>query len=290
MSKKDFSPLILKGNLKSKIKDHPNTEIIMHGEDHSKIDNSYYEQLLTQPLNGKILVEHSTNSCEVKPEDEHLFKQHAKGSEWIFYTLKMLKNLNVICFDTRSEHGYLNAFQEQAVFDAAERLVTGDLNDVKIFLEGVKINIATFYRNEEFFNVLPGYVERSLTVLSSQLNTVSTLLKLRKGKGNDYLVCDIPVKDLLRGVALTLAANIRKVASVSVDLSLINTVLLLHMKGEKEINIFTGKNHVVRLSKLLELKNMKITGMTKKLEVLAEIELDGDLDMDKKICAINQKS
>jgi len=188
-----------------------------------------------------------------------------------------------MCFDTRSEHGYLNAFQELAVFAAAERLETGNLDDIRIFIEGVRTNMQVFYTHEDFFNVFPGYVERSAKYLNSQLKALSALLKLNKLHGKEFLIFGIPLNALLRGVALTLASNIRKVASVSVDISLINTVVLLHLQGERQVNIFAGKNHVVRLSKLLELKNLKLKGMTAELEASADLELDGDLNMDQRI-------
>jgi len=48
MSLKAFAPLVLTGNLVSK-DGSLDTKIIMHGENHSNIDNSYYEKLLSKP-------------------------------------------------------------------------------------------------------------------------------------------------------------------------------------------------------------------------------------------------
>jgi hypothetical protein len=61
----------------------------MYGEEHLNIDNEFYESLLSHTnADTVILVEHSTNSCHVSANTEHLFQAHAKGSEWVFYTQK----------------------------------------------------------------------------------------------------------------------------------------------------------------------------------------------------------
>lgn len=271
-------PLILDATLVS------GTHITMYGEEHLNIDNDFYESLLSPLSNTKtntvILVEHSTNSCQVSANTEHLFQAHAKGTEWVFYTQKKAGNPNVVCFDTRAEHGYLNAFQELELAQAAERLHLGVPADIRFFIDNCMRTMSVFAHHHAWFeNVLPGYFDRSYAMLNSQLQVVMALLKWRKVHGSGANDDD----RVLPGVAGVLVANLKRVASVSVDINLIRLVEELSAMGAKNILVFAGKNHVARMSQMLQFKPR-----TKKLSVkinaeATTVEMDGDMNTDKQI-------
>jgi hypothetical protein len=166
------TPLLFEGKLNG-------VSIFMYGEDHSNINNNYYKRInKTIQEDDLILVEHSTNACEIKPEEEHLFREHAKGSEWIFYTQKKLGNPNVICFDTRSENGYLNAFQEKRLFQIGFELPTCKPQEMREYIDGVMYTMKTLDDNSKQFEVaMPGYFDRSFKMLRKMLLMVAHSLR-----------------------------------------------------------------------------------------------------------------
>jgi hypothetical protein len=275
-SKNAVIPLILDATLV-----FSGAQIQMYGEEHLNIDNEFYESLLSHTnADTVILVEHSTNSCHVSANTEHLFQAHAKGSEWVFYTQKKAGNPNVVCFDTRAEHGYLNAFEELEMAQVAERLHLGVPADIRFFIDNCMRTMSVFAHHHAWFeNVLPGYFDRSYAMLNSQLQVVMALLKWRKAHPGAN-------GKVLPGVAGVLAANLKRVASVSVDINLIRLIEELSAMGFKNILVFAGKNHVVRMSQMLQFKPR-----TKKVSVKinaemteqATTEMDGDMNTDRQI-------
>lgn len=273
---KKNAPLILEATLES------GARLTMYGEDHQQIDNAFYENLQVPPSTA-ILVEHSTNDCNVTANTEHLFQAHAKGTEWVFYTQKKAGNPNVVCFDTRAEHGYLNAFQEQELAQVAQRLPLGVPADIRFFMDHCLQTMGVFAQQRVWFDGrLPGYFERSYVMLESQLRAAMALLKWRKVHGaNSTVLGGIPLAQLLPGVAATLVANLRRVASVSVDINLVRVIEdLTRRRGAGNILVFAGKNHVVRMMQMLELPKVKITAA---LAEQASIEVDGDMETDQQI-------
>ena len=272
------SPLILETKL-------DNTKIIMYGEEHSNIDNSHYERV-SKSFKAKdmILVEHSTTVCEIKPEEEYLFRGHAKGSEWIFYTQKMASNPNVICFDTRAEEGYLNAFQEQRLMNLGDKLPSCTQVEVKEYIDGVIHSIKTFSTNSKKFEAfMPGYFEDSMEILESQLKVVMHLLVLKKKKGDKSPEM---LSKILSGAGYTLGKNLRRVASVSVDIDLVSMLNNLGKNSTKGSNIyvFGGRNHVVRMALML---GLSVGDLPREYIESAKLELDGDLALDAKLLQTN---
>jgi hypothetical protein len=267
-------PLLFEGKLNG-------VTIFMYGEDHSNINNNYYKRVSKTFMEDDfILVEHSTNACEIKPEEEHLFREHAKGTEWIFYTQKKLGNPNVICFDTRSENGYLNAFQEKRLFQIGFELPISKPQETREYIDGVMYSLKTLNDNSEKFEVaMPGYFDRSFKLLKSQLDVVIHFLRLKKQKGDEF-----PEKfsRILSGVGHTLIQNLRRVASVSVDIDLADTLIKITTSLAKKsiIHVFCGRNHVVRMVQMLGLKG---ESFTREVVESAEMEVEGDLAMDAEL-------
>jgi len=266
-------PLLFEGKLNG-------VTLFMYGEDHSNINNNYYKRVSkTFQADDFILVEHSTNACEIKPTEEHLFREYAKGSEWIFYTQKKGGNPNVICFDTRSENGYLNALQEKRLFALGSELPTCNQQEMREYIDGVLYGLKAFDDNSEKFKVImSGYFERSLKLLKSQLNVIIHLLRLKKQK--DGKLPEL-LSRILSGVGYTLVQNLRRVSSFSVDIDLRDLLLDMSKKSKGSvIHVFCGRNHVVRIVQMLGLKG---ANFTREQIQSAEIELEGDLDMDAKL-------
>lgn len=268
------SPAILKATLF-------NTKITIHGEDHSNIDNKYYEKL---KLTGVLFVEHSTNACELKPSEIHLFEKYAKGTEWVFYTQKKIGNENVVCFDTRSEQGYLTALQEKQMIELSGTLIDGDPADIRLFIDLAMTSMNTLSNNRIVFD--EDYFVESFDMLKGQMEAIIKLLKIRKAKGADTKVLDMPLEQLLPGLASTFATNLRRIASVSVDLYLMFKIIEYVKRDTPEIQIFCGKNHLIRISKMLPLTNVKVTRITKQLEEYSRVEMDGNKDIDEQINAL----
>ena len=277
-------PLILEGTLASGVR------LTMYGENHLDIDNAFYENLplaAAAAATSVILVEHSTNSCEIAANSNHLFQTHAKGTEWVFYTQKKAGHPHVVCFDTRAEHGYLNAFEELELSQVAERLPLGVPADIRFFVDSCMRSLGVFEQQRAWFEgVLPGYVERSYPLLEAELRTVMALLKWRKTHGIHSTVLDMPLAQLLPGVAAALVANLRRVASVSVDINLRRVIEDWSRRpGTETILVFAGKNHVVRMlqQQFLDIhpRHRHPTG----LNAQASIEVEGDIDIDRQIIA-----
>jgi hypothetical protein len=266
-------PLLFEGKLNG-------VTLFMYGEDHSNINNNYYKRVSkTFQADDFILVEHSTNACEIREEDEHLFREFAKGSEWIFYTQKKGGNPNVICFDTRSENGYLNALQEKRLFELGSELPTCTPQEIREYIDGVLYGLKAIYNDSEKFEVIRSdYFESSVKILQSQLNVVAHLLRLRNKK--DDKLPDM-LSRILSGVGYTLVQNLRRVGSVSVDIDLRELLLDMSKKFKGSvIHVFCGRNHLVRIVQMLGLKGESFT--REQLES-AEIEVEGDLAMDAKL-------
>ncbi len=257
--------------------------VVFHGENHTNIDDAHYFNQEFNP-DDVILVEHSTNACEIKPEEEHLFEQYARGTEYIFYTQKKSKNTNVICFDTRAEHGYLNAFQEKRLLELGLKLDAASPEEVKEFIDGALRSLTVVANSEDWFEkVLPGYHGEAIATLKSQLQVCIHLLKMKKVKGVKFALSQV-----LSGIGQTLAANIRRVGSVSTDVGLAMLLMRLSadMKRGTTIHVFCGRNHVVRMSQILPFKKKGV--FDREQLVTAVMELDGDLEADKSLLAMSE--
>lgn len=245
-------PLVFKTTFKGAI-------ITVHGENHSDIDNDYY---LSLNLSGILLVEHSRSHRYINPSEEHLFQKHARGSEWVYYHEQ--KNPNLICFDTRTEQGFLNAFEEKDMIARADKLP----ENPSLFMELALREMTALSENRDIFK--EEYFKRSYDMLEGQMRAIMKMIRLTKA--GESQVIGLPLKELLPGLAYTFALNLRKMASISVDIHLLKILKELAPK-EKEIQVFCGKNHLMRLSKALrgEVED-------------GEIEMSGDAYTDKRIC------
>lgn len=264
-----------------------NTVIQMYGEEHNNIDNRVYEGL---NLRGILMVEHSTVLCNIKPDEVPLFAG-AKGSEWVFFTQKMAGNPNVVCFDTRLAHGYLSSMQERHLHTLADRLPEGRMEDIKGFLDLVLRTVQQLDRNKDTFDVIPEYLDQCMVIIQGQVKAITTLLRVRKSRGVEVftakdhpMLAGIPLLDLLTGIAHTLADNIRRVCSVSVDMGLIRALQGYACECVPIVQVFAGKNHIVRVASFL---GLKITGASSEDIENAKLELDGSVEMDLAISSLS---
>jgi hypothetical protein len=221
------------------------TLVTIYGEIHNNIDNTFYESLdLTDQT---VFVEHSTKLCELKPHEHSLFK-NAKGSEFIWYT-RVVNKQPVTCIDTRLEDGFLSAMQETALYEV-------DIHDmVKVVTRLIKVALALKDKFSSIIDVYTGIVD-TIKRQSVILLLLDNLLKNSDSKPE--IVIDgktMKPEDILSFTKNFLIMNIIKLASLSVDMNIIN---MIHRHNEESINspisIFVGINHAIRLSIYLNLK------------------------------------
>ncbi len=233
-----MSALVFRGKLNA-------ITFVMHGEDRTGIDNRYYDEVLRN-LNGDevLLVEHSTIDTTLLRENESLFRTFAKGSEWVFYKQAMSNYPKLFCFDNRVELGYLHTFQEETLMVIGQRLHEAHPMDISSYLEKVTHTIDMFKQDRLLFDMaFPGYFEPSLKIVTGQLDRVKEILAMPQPSASASIIGTI---------GYDLAANLRLVASLSVDIFLMAILMNLSQKSElREIHVFASKNHVVRMSGML---------------------------------------
>ena len=258
--------------------------VFIHGEQHLNINNTYYERVSqTFKPSDLIFVEHSSNACEIKPEEEHLFQQFAKGSEWIFYTQKKAGNPNVVCFDTRAVHGYLNAFQEKRLLDIGNKLGTAEPQEIKEYIDGVMHSIKAVSDNEDKFDAFPGYFDSAYNTLRRQLNVCINILRIKKKEGAEF--SDI-LTQVLSGVGYILASNIKRVGSVSTDISLAAALMgMTSNMNEGTVHVFCGRNQLVRMSELLPFSEQR-GAISEEDRFSARMGLEGEEEEDEKLISI----
>jgi hypothetical protein len=274
-------PLIIKGKIGP-------IKITFHGENHSNLDNSYYKGLKL-PVSAVLLVEHSNNACEIRPEDEEAFRRHAKGSNWVFYTQKKAKNPNVVCFDPRAEQGFLNAHEEAYLKEVVRNFHEASPVQIRQVFDSVMMYLHLFQTHREHFDVLPGYYDRSMDLLSGQFKALATLIRYRKAHPESLTVLDmkLPINVLINGIAAVMIDNIIKIASVSTDVALMTALHIFSSSKASEIHVFCGKNHALRMTNMVPITGVKITGyMEPALPELAKIEMEGDPELDQQIAGI----
>ena len=253
----------------------------MYGENHLSIDNSFYQSL--KLTSGLIFVEHSTTHSIIQQHEQHLFKKHAKGSEWIFYTQYLEKNPNLVLFDTRNEHGYMNAFEETHMCQLADILSTATGPEIIFFIDNCLKFLTTFRKNKDWFNVFDNYYDNSSALLESQFKLIVALLKLNKKNKDILIMGSHPISQIIIGIANTFVLNMKKIASVSVDINLLRILNSVALSEIKEVMLFAGQNHVLRMLNFLNLTKVNTSLITDEMESLAKIDVEGDLHADKQL-------
>ncbi len=201
-------------------------EIEVYGENHSDIDNRFYESIDLK--NKAVMVEHATVLCEISEKDKIMMLNHVKGSDWIWYKYKVKKN-PIICIDNRIELGLLSAIEEKYLMqttDDFESVFSATMRVLKVLKE---THIKKLFTDNNFQNIYNDYAR----VMKRQF-----AILLKAGSIDD---------DVLLIIKNMLIKNIQKVASFIVDLNIVN--LIHEEKSKKSIAIFVGAGHAYRLHK-----------------------------------------
>jgi len=222
--KKGSMPLIVRGIYK----DIPLT---IYGENHADIDNSFYEKLdLTEAI---VMVEHSTEYCVLQPGEEALFKA-AKGSEWVWFTRTVNKQ-PVMCIDSRLADGFLNRLEEEALKYGRQ------VSMEALFLTTKQILMATIKIKQKFLPIKDEYTH---LVAETQDLFKQLIMNLKNEERNDAVVEQ-------------LIDNLLKLSSLSMDMNVIEKIdQYAATAGEpkKEIILFVGAAHALRLQQILNLE------------------------------------
>ena len=216
-------PLVVRGVYK-------NISLTIYGENHSDIDNSFYEKLdLTDAI---VMVEHSTDYCALLPGEEALFTT-TKGAEWVWFTRTVNKQ-PVLCIDSRLADGFLNKLEEDA-------LKYGNVVSLEaLYLKTKQILIATTKIKHKFLPIKAEYTQ----LVSENQDLFKKLIGNLKNEERD----DEVVEHLI--------ANIFTLSSLSVDMNIIEKIdqyAATAVEPKKEIIIFVGAVHALRLQQILNL-------------------------------------
>lgn len=219
--------LIIKGEYKG-------VPITIYGEEHNNIDNSVYERMdLTDKI---VMVEHSTAFSELKEGQEKLFTC-ARGSEWVWFT-RTLNAQPVICIDNRLENGFLNKLEERDLI--MYQMPLPDLITIfKQILASVTAVKDTYKPIKEVYMNLVG-------IIQTQMKEIIRLNVVEKERDDT--------------LEYNLIQNLLKLSSLSVDMNIVQLIEKYAVSdtgkeggGGREIVIFVGAAHAVRLQEILDL-------------------------------------
>jgi hypothetical protein len=215
--------------------------ITLYGEVHSDINNQFYEQLDIE--NHHVMVEHSTMLCALKPHEHVLFKK-AKGSDWIWFT-RTVANLPVTCIDSRLAHGFLNSMEEAQIRGMSYTDPNLGVMTLRVLRAANKIK-ANFEPIIEIYDDLFVAIKRQYKIIGLvNINALTKSTVVLKDKS-------IPLMQLAENVKNILVTNLIKLASLSVDMNVLN-ILEQSDQSLKQMSAFMGINHVLRLANIIGL-------------------------------------
>ena len=209
--------------------------ITVYGEIHNDIENSFYESLKLE--NKIVIVEHATVLCEIDPIYLKKALNNLDGSEYIWYKLKSRKK-PVICIDNRIEMGLFSAIDENYISSFKSRNFK-DINEIMLPIIKVIKNLESEIIKKKFNITREVYSDYTLSIktIRKQLKIIYELLKNP---------ASLDFNELFR-IKNMLIQNITKIASLMVDINIVNTIKA--NKETKDILIFVGAAHAYRLNK-----------------------------------------
>ena len=227
-------PIIAKGEIGKK-------NIFIYGEIHSSIDNEFYEKEFSKFIDKKdtpyFLVEHSTLMPDIEHIDPRLRNQFmkddgsviAKGSEWIWYVFN--KNKNLLCIDNRLENGFMSSHLERQL----------DQLDVPTFFFALELTLKACLVVKEKVEKVGGMLKELFINLLETIKQQSMLILqiIKTGKDSEKLH---ELKD-------SLIRNMIRISSVSMDVHIVYTLTHDFSRKRKDVHIFVGMCHAIRLAK-----------------------------------------
>lgn len=233
--------------------------ITVYGEIHNDIENSFYESLKLE--NKIVLVEHATVLCEMDLKYLIIALNKQDGSEYIWYKLKSRKK-PVICIDNRIEMGLFSSIDEKHI-SSFKSTNFKDINEIMLPIIKVIKNLESEIIKKEFNITREVYSVYTLSIktIRKQLKMIYELLKNP---------ASIDFNELFR-IKNMLIQNITKIASLMVDINIVNTIKA--NKEPKDILIFVGAAHAYRLNKYFPNIFNKIVYNSSNVELIEDFKL-----------------
>lgn len=242
-----------------------NLNIEIFGEEHNTLlpQKNIYKELIKHKdfKDALVLVEHSSLLCGLNPGDDDIFKEVIKksGSEFIFYKCMKEKHDNIICADNRLEFNLFTRMKEVQIQTSIESMIyTKKINketrdDMKYMLNFLLEKVKIFMDNEDYYDDFSNTYKDLMNIFIMQMEIVDKIsnMKIADLKKKDILVESKMTNYQVSMVTLlNMFLNIKMLSSLTVDinmLNIINRVLESKTHKYKNILIFTGLNHGLRL-------------------------------------------
>lgn len=259
-----------------KIHNHEGAEIIakisfedvkieIFGEEHntSLPTNHVYKELIDHEefQDAIVMVEHSSLLCGLNEGDDKLFKDVIKksGSEFIFYKALKKKLDNVFCIDNRLEFDLFTRKDEVDFETLINRLILDNRVNketkgyLNLLLDELLLKLKTFMGNKEYYIKYDEFKDIYKEYMDSFVSQMEIVQKISKMKIKDLEKKDILVEANMTNYQLGMIAilnmflNIKMLSSLTVDINILNFINEKKDSGTKNILIFTGLNHALRL-------------------------------------------
>lgn len=259
-----------------KIHNHEGSEIIakisfkdikieIFGEEHntSLPTNHVYKELIDHEefQDAIVMVEHSSLLCGLNEGDDKLFKDVIKksGSEFIFYNALKNKLDNVFCIDNRLEFDLFNRIDEVDFETLINRLILDNRVNKEtkgyfnLLLEELLLKVKIFIDNKEYYIKYDEFKDIYKEYMDSFMSQMKIVQKISKMKIEDLEKKDILVEANMTNYQLGMIAilnmflNIKMLSSLTVDINILNFINKKKDPETKNILIFTGLNHALRL-------------------------------------------
>jgi len=221
-------------------------QITIYGEEHNNIeDNSIYEHIVDEHFKDSyVLVEHSILLCNLPEEEQHLFED-SKGSEYIWSRAKMNDYINISCIDERLVLGFLPAYIEHNILfkyeDMTKTFLLKILNQIKVVITSDVL--------QEHMNFIDTYTQYLIIHKQLMLKNIQ-ICKLCIQQDTDISnFRELSYDDVFKITIKSLVNDFKILGSLSVDISILKKINILE---EPKFLVFTGMNHLIRLSKLYD--------------------------------------
>jgi len=220
-----------------------------------------------------ILVEHSTEACniDIMNEDIKKFMLSYGGSETIFYHLKKIKYDKIRCIDNRLELNLLSASEETTFFEKLLSQKDFYINEhilavILIIKKQIDLisNFNEYFQKTvyyEIYNIYKIVLNRQIKIVLlfiKNLENNENIFKEKIINENNWVVFILTILNILK--------NLKIFGSIVVDINILNNIT---KSRSRNIILYTGINHAVRIAQILKNKGFSL-----------KIVKGGEMDLD----------
>ena len=215
-----------------------------------------------------VLVEHATVLCNLRgigPKQRQIMLSRG-GSETMFLKLMEADYPNLVCYDNRIESGLLSAVEEQRYFAILNELIKTPVVDKSDELFATLVGVCKEIITRALYiqkKILPTFVDPFDDLIGVYIQALNSQIKILLG-----IIQSIP-EDKIDFKARTiipqltnwqffiktqefLLINIRRVGGIFADL---NAIKLIKKSKNKNVLVFGGLDHALRISSYYEGKD-----------------------------------